>query len=80
MTQPSTARDSGPLTASDPIPAQRTALRSATTAARAADSGGGASLGWAAEARRAFAIVRGLRSLATVPARPQASYGECDGQ
>ncbi|WP_035798921.1 hypothetical protein [Kitasatospora mediocidica] len=75
MTQPGTTRDSGQLTASDAIPAQRSALRPAPVARPADDR-----LSWAAEVRRGFAIVRGLRSLATVPARPQASYGECDGQ
>ncbi|MEV4615167.1 hypothetical protein AB0K43_21635 [Kitasatospora sp. NPDC049258] len=29
---------------------------------------------------RAFAVVRGLRALRPVPARPQEPYGESDGQ
>ncbi|MDH6112167.1 hypothetical protein P3T36_006807 [Kitasatospora sp. MAP12-15] len=71
MTQPTST--SAP-TAAGVIPAQRRIARSATAPT------GGAPLGWAGEARRAFAIVRGLRSMRTVPARPQASYGESDGQ
>ncbi|GAA0679014.1 hypothetical protein GCM10010193_35670 [Kitasatospora atroaurantiaca] len=36
--------------------------------------------GLAATVRRAFAVVRGLRSLRPVPARAQEPYGESDGQ
>lgn len=64
----------GAPTATGVIPAQRGTARPASAPT------GGAPLGWAGEARRAFAIVRGLRSMRTVPARPQASYGESDGQ
>ncbi|MDH6578763.1 hypothetical protein [Kitasatospora sp. MAP5-34] len=35
---------------------------------------------FAAVARRAFAVARGLRSLRPVPARAQQPYGESDGQ
>jgi hypothetical protein len=35
--------------------------------------------GWAA-LRRGLAVLRGARSLASVPARPQPGYGEVDGQ
>ncbi|GAA2740105.1 MULTISPECIES: hypothetical protein [Kitasatospora] len=36
--------------------------------------------GFADSARHAFALLRGLRSLRPVPARPQRPYGEVDGQ
>ncbi|WP_035845414.1 hypothetical protein [Kitasatospora azatica] len=82
MTQPSTARRTAA------IPGQR-----ATTEAAAVDTAATGQLGpldsyeplepqprgWAA-VRRGLAIVRGLRTLGSVPARPQAGYGEVDGQ
>lgn len=69
MTQPTTAASTSSATASGLIPAQR------AVAAQAPESGertGGL--------RRALAIVRGLRSLGSVPAAPRIGYGESDGQ
>ncbi|WP_033219295.1 hypothetical protein [Kitasatospora phosalacinea] len=36
--------------------------------------------GWATALRHGVAVVRGLRALRPVPARPQRGYGEVDGQ
>ncbi|GAA3019777.1 hypothetical protein GCM10020229_33770 [Kitasatospora albolonga] len=54
------------------VPAQRTPLAGSgrTPAAAPAVSTG----------RRLLAIALGIRSLRSVPARRQESYGECDGQ
>jgi hypothetical protein len=70
MTQPTTAP------AGD-IPAQRTTGRTTAGPGGGSDRTGRPT-GWAA-VRRALAILRGLHSLRTVPARPQPGYEECGG-
>ncbi|MGF1430065.1 hypothetical protein [Kitasatospora sp. LaBMicrA B282] len=74
MTQPTTAQPATRPAAPAAIPAQRT-----TRPQPAATAAGEQPTGWAA-VRRGLAIARGLRSMATVPARPQPGYGESDGQ
>ncbi len=64
-----TGTDSGPLSAL--IPGQRAAVVTALPGAGTERTGG---------LRRTLAVLRGLRSMATVPAAPRISYGESDGQ
>jgi hypothetical protein len=71
--QPGTAEG----TATAAVPAQRTAP---TPSAAAPATDRPAQPTGLAAVRRALAVIRGLRSLATVPARPQPGYGEVDGQ
>jgi len=63
------------------IPAPRTAPDGAPGAARpegrAADP---RPEGWTSALRHGVAVLRGLRSLRPVAARPQRGYGEVDGQ
>ncbi|MFE1316410.1 hypothetical protein [Kitasatospora phosalacinea] len=60
------------------IPAPRTAPDGAPGSPRpAADP---RDEGWGAALLRGVAVVRGLRSLRPVAARPQRGYGEVDGQ
>ncbi|MDH6144937.1 MULTISPECIES: hypothetical protein [Kitasatospora] len=61
------------------VPAQRTAPAPRPAAPTTAPAAPAQPTGWAA-VRRGLAVIRGLRSLATVPARPQPGYGEVDGQ
>ncbi|GAA1986254.1 hypothetical protein [Kitasatospora viridis] len=72
MTQPSTADAVIPAPRTRPVPAPAAPVLRAEPAPAQPT-------GWAA-VRRGLAVVRGLRSLATVPARPQPGYGEVDGQ
>ncbi|GLW73195.1 hypothetical protein Kpho02_54940 [Kitasatospora phosalacinea] len=60
------------------IPAPRTAPDGAPGAPRPAAAPQDA--GWGAALLRGVAVVRGLRSLRPVEARPQRGYGEVDGQ
>ncbi|MFI9270273.1 hypothetical protein ACIGXM_06125 [Kitasatospora sp. NPDC052896] len=81
MTQPSTARQSARPTDAGAVPAPRAG---STPTTNACSTTGYATApeqptGWTA-VRRTLAIVRGLRTLGDVPARPQPGYGEADGQ
>ncbi|MFF4345147.1 hypothetical protein ACFY00_35170 [Kitasatospora sp. NPDC001540] len=60
------------------IPAPRTAPDGAPGSSRPATAPRGE--GWGATLLRGVAVVRGLRSLRPVEARPQRGYGEVDGQ
>ncbi|MCX4747460.1 hypothetical protein OG455_18365 [Kitasatospora sp. NBC_01287] len=78
MTQPTTAQQHAAFQAAPAaIPAQRTTVATGTGPRPGVEAG--QPTGWTA-VRRGFAVIRGLRSLATVPARPQPGYGESDGQ
>ncbi|MDH6122054.1 hypothetical protein [Kitasatospora sp. GAS204B] len=77
MTQSTSAQHAACQAAPATIPAQRATDTPPGTGHRAA--GPEELTGWPA-VRRSLAIIRGLRSMATVPARPQPGYGESDGQ
>ncbi|MFF7637387.1 hypothetical protein ACFZB9_30195 [Kitasatospora sp. NPDC008050] len=79
MTQPTTAHRAALGTSPAALPAQRTAAVPPRRAGHPAAVRPAALTGWAAM-RRSLSIVRGVRSMGTVPARPQPGYGESDGQ
>ncbi|WP_329566368.1 hypothetical protein [Kitasatospora sp. NBC_01266] len=78
MTQPTTAQHAACQAAAGTLPAQRAAGKPSGPGRRVTTAPEQLT-GWAA-LRRNLAIIRGLRSMATVPARPQPGYGESDGQ
>ncbi|GAB2738529.1 hypothetical protein [Kitasatospora kifunensis] len=80
MTQPTTAHRAALGTSPAAFPAQRTTAALPRPAARASAAGPTSTVSGWSSLRRGLAIVRGLHSLRSVPARPQPGYGESDGQ
>ncbi|WP_327068243.1 hypothetical protein OG500_21185 [Kitasatospora sp. NBC_01250] len=79
MTQPTTAHRAALGSSPAAFPAQRTAAVPPRPSGRPA-SVRSAGLTRLAAMRRGLAIVCGVRSMSSVPARPQPGYGESDGQ